>query len=235
MHDTKHLIAQAETLRADIRRHDDLYYSQGHPTISDAEYDEMMQNLRTIEASCPAADIADSPTKRIGITVLDGFAKRKHASPMLSLDNVFDEEALRKFYDKVAAHFGVSEIETCIEPKIDGLAVSVVYEDGNLVAACTRGTGVEGDDVTANARTIRNLPLKLTGNANMHAGRLELRGEVYMSNAVFAKLNQKLAAEDEDWRLLKGLLIGLPMSIGCWFGILWAVPRMWVWLVELVR
>lgn len=166
------------------------YYSQDDPAASDAEYDRLFAELKELEASYPQLQTADSPTQRVGAAPLAKFSQITHALPMLSLDNVFDEAELTAFDQRVKDRLNTtSEIEYAAEPKLDGLAISIRYENGLLVQAATRGDGSVGEDVTANVRTIRNVPLKLKGKKVPAV--VEIRGEIYMPKAGFEKLNQQ--------------------------------------------
>ncbi|MEW6319214.1 MAG: NAD-dependent DNA ligase LigA, partial [Pseudomonadota bacterium] len=150
-------------LRRAIARHDHAYYVLDAPTIPDAEYDRLMRELREIEAAHPDWVTPDSPSQRVGGAPLSGFAEVRHAVPMLSLDNAMDEDELTDFDRRVRDRLGTDEAEYNAEPKIDGLAISLRYEDGVLVRAATRGDGERGEDVTANVRTVRAIPLHLQG------------------------------------------------------------------------
>lgn len=170
------------------------YYSQDDPAASDAEYDRLFAELKQLESEYPALQAADSPTQRVGAAPLAKFSQINHALPMLSLDNVFDEAELTAFDQRVKDRLNSAQaIEYVAEPKLDGLAISIRYENGLLVQAATRGDGNVGEDVTANVRTIRNVPLKLQGD-NVPAV-VEIRGEIYMPKAGFEKLNQQQLAD----------------------------------------
>jgi DNA ligase (NAD+) len=175
------------TLREQINEHDYLYHVLDEPTISDPEYDRLRRRLEELEALNPELITPDSPTQRVGGPPSTRFAPVKHASPMLSLANAFSEEELRAFDQRVRRTLGGEDIEYVCELKIDGLAVNIAYEDGALAVAATRGDGFTGEDVTANLRTIRALPVRLREPL---PGRLDVRGEVYFPRAAFAKLNQ---------------------------------------------
>ncbi|MFZ4515849.1 MAG: NAD-dependent DNA ligase LigA [Acidimicrobiia bacterium] len=182
---------QITALREQIRFHDELYYGQDEPEISDAEYDQLMIALRELEAAHPDLVAADSPTQRPGAATQSTFAPVEHLVPMFSLDNAFSNEDLEAWEERVAK--GVTgPVHTVCEPKMDGLAISLLYEDGRLVRGATRGDGVVGEDVTANVRTIASVPAQLRG---LRIPRLlEVRGEVYMPIAAFEALNQRQAA-----------------------------------------
>lgn len=178
---------RAAELRSEIGRHDRLYYVLDSPEIEDSEYDLLQRELKEIEAEFPSLSAADSPTARVGGEPRGEFRRVTHDTPMQSLDNALDIEELRAFYDRARKTFEHRETEWVCEPKIDGVAVSVIYEDGVLSLASTRGDGVVGEDVTQNVRTIRSLPLRLMGAL---AGILEVRGEVCMTREDFAALNE---------------------------------------------
>jgi len=180
-------------LRDEIRGHDHRYYVLDQPSVPDADYDALMSELRALEAAHPELVAPDSPTQRVGGAPAAGFAEVRHAAPMLSLDNAFDEDEVRAFDRRAREKLGgdagpAARLAYFCEPKIDGLALSVLYEDGVLVRAATRGDGTTGEDVTANARTLRSLPLRLQGQG--WPRRLEVRGEVFMSKRGFAELNR---------------------------------------------
>lgn len=188
-----------DSLRAKIRRHEHLYYVLDMPEISDAEYDDLMAELRALEAKYPELVTSDSPTRRVGGQVSPSFKEVKHVTPLLSLGNVFSEAEVREFDRRV--HSGLPEaavVEYVVEPKIDGLACSLIYEKGRFVRAATRGDGTVGEDVTNNVRTIRSIPLTL----NLAAGEkppelLDVRGEVYMPRRAFMRLNAEREATGE--------------------------------------
>ena len=183
---SERLRQRAEELRMALNRHAKLYYEKDSPEITDAEYDALMRELQELEASAPELISPDSPTRRVGGTPGDAFTKVEHVIPMMSLDNALNREELRSFYAKLCASLGDGNVKVLCEPKIDGLAVSLVYEDGVLVKGSTRGNGHIGEDVTANLRTIKTLPLRLKDNL---AGHFEVRGEVCMDKQGFAALN----------------------------------------------
>ena len=187
MHAVKSIAARAEELRSEIIRHSRLYYEQDNPKISDSEYDALFLELLSIEAEHPEFITPDSPTHRIGGAPKEGFAKVIHDVPMMSLDNALNEEELHSFYQKMCDAFGVLSLPVFCEPKIDGLAVSLIYEDGVFKSGATRGDGHIGEDVTSNLKTIRTLPLRLL---SLIEGTFEVRGEVCMDKEGFAKLNE---------------------------------------------
>ena len=186
-------------LRAQVARHDELYYRQARPEITDFEYDALKRELADLEAQHPQYRNAHSPTQRVGDDRLEGFAAYRHRQPMQSLDNTYSEAELRAFHQRLVKLFGREDLSYVIEPKIDGIAVSVTYEAGRLVRAVTRGDGVEGDDITANAKTIRTLPRELKApsrkEADAGAARvpdfIEIRGEIYMTLAEFERINRE--------------------------------------------
>ncbi len=192
-------LAEAERLRKELRHHEYLYYVMDAPTITDAEYDRLMIRLREIEAEYPEDVPADSPTQRVGGKVNPEFTEVKHLTPLLSLGNAFSADELRAFDERVRNGLpSASEVEYVLEPKIDGLACSLVYENGKLVRAATRGDGVVGENVTANVRTIRAIPLTLTVPAGEEVPELlDVRGEVYMPRHEFMRLNEERAEKGE--------------------------------------
>jgi len=186
---------RAAQLRRDIEYHNYRYYILDDPQIPDAEWDRLLQELRALEAAHPELVTADSPTQRVGAAPLDEFAEVRHRVPMLSLDNAFTDEDVHAFDRRVCERLGTSdEIEYSAEPKLDGLAISVTYENGVFVRAATRGDGASGEDVTANVRTIRSLPLHLLGKA---PPLFEARGEVFMPVSGFERLNAEAVKRGE--------------------------------------
>ncbi|ATF91647.1 DNA ligase [Cedecea neteri] len=181
---------QLNHLRTTLRHHEYLYHVQDNPEIPDAEYDRLMRELRALEEAHPELITQDSPTQRVGAAPLSEFTQVRHEVPMLSLDNVFDEASYLAFNKRVLDRLKSSDALTfCCELKLDGLAVSLLYEDGVLVRAATRGDGTTGENITANVRTIRAIPLKLQGD-NIPR-RLEVRGEVFLPQAGFEKINEE--------------------------------------------
>ncbi|MGE0968807.1 NAD-dependent DNA ligase LigA (plasmid) [Klebsiella sp. WOUb02] len=177
-------------LRTTLRHHEYLYHVMDTPEVPDAEYDRLMRELRELEALHPELIVSDSPTQRVGAAPLASFSQIRHEVPMLSLDNVFDEESFLAFNKRVQDRLKSSDdLVYCCELKLDGLAVSILYENGVLVQAATRGDGTTGEDITSNVRTIRAIPLKLRGD-NIPA-RLEVRGEVFLPQAGFEKINDE--------------------------------------------
>ena len=177
-----------EQLRDEIRRHDYLYYVLNQPRISDRQYDELFAELKSLERANPQLTTPDSPTQRVSERPLEGFDTVRHAVPMLSMDNTYNAEELKAFDERVAKQLGDADYDYVVELKIDGLAISLRYEEGILVTAATRGNGEVGDNVTANVRTIKAVPLALLG-ADIPAV-LEVRGEVYMPTSSFVELNK---------------------------------------------
>jgi len=183
-----------EKLREEIRRHDHLYYVEARPEISDRRYDRLLADLRALEAGHPELVTPDSPTQRVGGEPIEGFATVTHASPMLSIDNTYSEADLREFDARVRRALEEdASFHYLVDPKIDGVAVSLRYEGGSLALAATRGDGRRGDDITVNVRTIRSVPLKLAGSGA--PGVVEVRGEVYWPRQAFAAYNAKRSAD----------------------------------------
>lgn len=180
---------QIERLRREIRRHDHLYYVLSAPEIDDRQYDALFGELKELEASHPELVTADSPTQRVSGQPLEGFATVRHAVPMLSMDNTYSADELRAFDERVRKQLDTADYDYVVELKIDGLAISLRYEEGVLVSGATRGNGEEGDDVTANIRTIKAIPLSLR-NGDAVPQVLEVRGEVYMPTRSFVELNR---------------------------------------------
>jgi len=185
-----------DRLRREIRKHDHLYYILNQPAISDRQYDELFTELKTLESQHPELVTVDSPTQRVSGRPLEQFATIRHAVPMLSVDNTYSADELRAFDARVRKQLGTTDYDYVVELKIDGLAVNLRYEHGRLVTAATRGDGEVGDDVTANIRTIRSIPLVLTDDEKVPA-LLEVRGEVYMPTRSFVALNEARAEAGE--------------------------------------
>ena len=177
---------RVDELRRLIRHHDRRYYVLADPEISDFEYDQLFAELSKFETRFPDLASASSPTQRVGGEPLEGLEQVEHAVPMLSLDNSYSKEELRAWYDRVCRELGTEPEALAAELKIDGVSISLIYVDGRLERAVTRGDGLVGDDVTANARTIRQLPLEVEGMPPL----VEIRGEVYLARSIFAALNQ---------------------------------------------
>lgn len=209
---------QIQKLRREIERHNRLYYVESEPVISDEEFDRLLRDLQELEAKHPELVTPDSPTQRVGGEPIDAFRSVPHASPMMSIDNTYSREELLAWHRRVVKGLGLESVSDAsgdlfeagssalpgniryiAEPKIDGVAVSLRYEDGRLVLAATRGDGSRGDDITHNAKTIRAVPLTITTNLTHPVPRvLEVRGEVYMPNASFMKINEQREAQGEE-------------------------------------
>jgi len=187
------LQARAARLREEIEQHNYRYYVLDDPLISDAEYDRLFRELQDLEASHPGLCTADSPTQRVGGAPAEEFMQAAHRQPMLSLNNAFDEAEVEAFDRRIREALAVDEVEYAVEPKFDGLAISLVYEHGVLVRGATRGDGYTGEDVTANLRTVRSIPLHLPVGA---PAVLEIRGEVLMLRADFERLNRQQQSKD---------------------------------------
>jgi DNA ligase (NAD+) len=181
-------VEQAAQLREQLAHHNHLYYSKDAPEISDAGYDALMRQLQALEKEHPELQTADSPTQKVGGAASDKFQRVVHRRPMLSLANCMDDAELVEFYDRIVKGVG-DGVDFVCEPKMDGLAIELVYEDGKFVQGSTRGDGEIGEDVTANLRTLRNLPPKL--KLKSPPKRLEVRGEVFIRKADFQKMNQE--------------------------------------------
>ncbi|WGE48756.1 NAD-dependent DNA ligase LigA [Actinobacillus equuli] len=189
--------AQLEALRQKLREYEYHYHVLDNPLVPDAEYDRLMNELKNLEWQHPEWITADSPTQRVGAKPLDGFAQVTHEIPMLSLDNAFSDEDLDGFLRRMESYISEDPLSLafCCEPKLDGLAVSILYVDGVLSQAATRGDGTTGEDITSNIRTIRNIPLKL--NMDNPPARLEVRGEVFMPQKGFEELNERALEKGE--------------------------------------
>src|SRR5262245_47034037 len=178
------IIDRVARLREELRRHDRLYYVESRPEISDAEYDALFRELKELEARHPDLVTSDSPTQRVGAPLPEGqgFEKVRHAVPMLSIDSLFTVEEVREFEEKLRRFLKTPEgtsFDWAVEPKLDGVSIALFYEGGRFVRGVTRGDGEVGGDVTANLRTVRNLPLELA-HARPAPRVLEVRGEVLM-------------------------------------------------------
>jgi len=178
--------AEIERLREEIRRHNRLYFVEARPEITDLEFDKLMARLQQLEAQHPEYDSPDSPSRQVGGQPVEGFNTVAHRVPMLSIDNVYDEPALEEFDARIRKLVPNENIEYTVEYKVDGVAMSVIYENGSLVQAVTRGDGTRGDEITSNARTIRGLPLVL--HTKTPPPVIEVRGEAYIANSDFAAL-----------------------------------------------
>ncbi|MEE4293172.1 MAG: NAD-dependent DNA ligase LigA [Xanthomonadales bacterium] len=181
--------SRVKTLRAEIDRHNYSYYVLDEPTVPDAEYDRLMRELQALEDSHPELRSPDSPTQRVGGQPLDGFEEVRHRTPMLSLANAFSEDEIRAFHERVIRGLESDHADYVAEPKLDGVAISLRYENGRLAQAATRGDGATGEDVTGNVRTIAAIPLILRGGGWPET--LEVRGEIYMPLAGFRAYNAK--------------------------------------------
>jgi DNA ligase (NAD+) len=184
---------QIADLRARIRHHEERYYVHNAPEISDAEFDGLMKQLQALERDHPDLVTAESPTQRVGGRPVEGFATVVHAAPMLSLDNSYSEDELRAFDERVRKGLTETGVDPApvgyvAELKIDGLSISLTYQDGRLLRGVTRGDGFRGDDVTSNVRTIRAIPLALRAGPS---SLVEVRGEVFLSRAAFDRINRE--------------------------------------------
>ena len=195
----------AERLRSVIRRHDHRYYVEDDPLIADAEYDRLYRTLKDLEAEFPEVRTADSPTRRVGGEPIDEFQKHEHPEPLLSLSNAFDRTELREWYERcqrgLADRFGAVEPAVVAELKIDGVAIALTYEDGELSVAATRGDGSVGEDVTHNIRTVHRIPLRIPvapEEGETPPERVEVRGEVFMRKSEFDALNERLVEEGKQ-------------------------------------
>lgn len=186
---------RAAFLRTELHRHNHLYYIEARPEISDLEFDALLRELQEIEAAFPDLVTPDSPTQRVGGAPIEGFTQIRHTAPMMSLENTYSEAEMIAFFLRLQKGLGRESIRCVIEPKVDGVAISVRYENGVLKHAATRGDGQTGDDVTANVRTIQSLPLRLPADCPQT---LEARGEVFMSKEGFAKLNEERESAGEQ-------------------------------------
>src|SRR5215467_13225711 len=186
--DEKEAAKRIEQLRGEIRKHDRLYYEEAAPVISDRDYDRLYKELVDLESQFPDLVTPDSPTQRVGGKPLKAFEQVSHLVPMLSLDNTYSEEEVKNFYARIRRLLPDEKIPVVIEPKVDGVAVSLIYEGGKLRQAATRGDGNVGDNITQNIRTIQSVPEWLRGVAPKV---LEARGEVYMDKQGFEKLNEE--------------------------------------------
>ncbi len=191
---TKEIEKKIEALREKIRHHEHLYYVLDSPEISDADFDKLMQELQRLEAEHPTLITPDSPTQRVGGKPREGFVKVRHSAPMLSLDNTYNEEELRAWERRVHELSGRKDVDYVCELKLDGMSLSLGYDDGQLVRGITRGDGTVGEDVTLNVRTVRSVPLSIPKERLKKAGiptDFEVRGELLMPTAAFKKLNEE--------------------------------------------
>ena len=196
-----------ESLRVEIARFDEHYYREAQPEVSDSEYDELKRELEGLEKQYPELSSADSPTNTVGDDTRDGFESYQHRLPMKSLDNTYSKDEFFAFVERVEKGLELEGIAFVVEPKIDGVAVSVTYEDGKLVRAVTRGNGTEGDDITANVLFIEELPRELKGKNLPET--IEIRGEIYMRNDEFDRINaERNAAGLEEFANPRNLAAG---------------------------
>ena len=194
-----------ERLREVVRQHDHRYYVKDDPLITDPEYDRLYQRLKELEDAFPALKTPDSPTQRVGGEPIDAFDKHEHPEPLLSLSNAFDADELREWYERCQRglndRFGEVEPAVTAELKIDGVAMALTYQDGQLEVAATRGNGTVGEDVTHNIRTVQRIPLRIPvagDNGRSPPQRIEVRGEVFMRKSEFEALNQRLVEEGKE-------------------------------------
>src|SRR5262252_9500375 len=193
--------AEHKRLAAEIAHHDELYHQKDSPEISDADYDKLRQRLKAIEGRFPQLVDSESPTQRVAPTPTTAFTKVRHLKPMLSLDNAFTDEELQGFFDRVRRGLERetdlkpdAEIAFSCEAKIDGLSISLRYGDGAFVVGATRGDGTTGEDVTANLRTVKDIPHKLKGRVPKA---FDVRGEIYMERKAFQQMNERQEAAGE--------------------------------------
>lgn len=187
---------EIETLRKQLEHHNRLYYIQAKPEISDREFDRLMKLLEKLEAEHPEYDSPDSPTKKVGGAPIEGFQTVPHRLPMLSIENIFEQDGLRDFETRICKLLGEEQVELTAEYKIDGVAVSLIYENGHLTQGVTRGDGQQGDDITHNVRTIGGVPLRLQTDNPPEL--LEIRGEAYISNSDFQILNVEMLEQGKE-------------------------------------
>src|SRR5688572_16379080 len=190
--------ARHAELAAEIREHDYAYYVEAKPRISDRDYDRLYKEIREIEAQFQDLITADSPTQRVGGAPLKEFKPVQHLLPMMSLDNTYSETEVRQFVARVERLAPGHQLEWVVEPKVDGVAVSLRYENGVLTIGATRGDGTTGDDITPNLRTVKSLPLNLHARLKDVPKILEVRGEVYLPSAQFARVNEERVAAGEE-------------------------------------
>ena len=195
--DIDQVAARIAELRKDVEYHNYRYYVENDPIISDEEYDRLFRELRELEREHPELSSPDSPTQRVGAEPQERFQKVEHLRPMLSLANAFDEEELHAFGRRIRNLLQTDAVDFVSELKIDGNAVALTYEDGVLVRGATRGNGLVGEDVTANLKTIRAVPLRLRAPGPRPA-RLEIRGEAYLPISAFNRINEEREAAGEN-------------------------------------
>src|SRR5436309_451559 len=186
--------ARHAELVEEIRRHDHAYYVLAQPTIGDQDYDRLYRKLLDLEKEFPELITPDSPSQRVGGAPLKAFKPVQHVKPMLSLDNTYSQEELREFVNRVQRLLPHETLEWIVEPKIDGVAINLRYEEGVFTCGATRGDGTTGDDITANLKTIRSIPSVLKGKRGESPALLEARGEVYLTKSGFEKLNAERKA-----------------------------------------
>src|SRR5213075_1844615 len=199
--------ARHAALAEEIRQHDHAYYVEAKPAISDFAYDQLYHELLDLEKQFPELATADSPSHRVGGKPLSEFKPSQHLVPMMSLDNTYSQDEVRQFVERVQKLVPKETLDWCVEPKIDGVAINLRYENGGFTVGATRGDGTTGDDITANLKTIRSLPLQLRNKTGAAAARdkrdvcpalLEVRGEVYFTKEVFAKINAERLSSGEE-------------------------------------
>lgn len=188
--------AAAAKLRKELERHNYRYYVLNDPEITDKEFDGLLKKLKDLEAQHPDLITPDSPTQRVGGVPSDAFEPHPHSIPMLSLDNVYDPEEFTAWWERLEKNLGAQKPEVTVEPKMDGVSLALIYENGALAKAATRGDGETGETVTANAKTIRAIPLKLASDKTAAPKRFECRGEVFMYKKDFAELNRRLLKQN---------------------------------------
>src|SRR5262249_19292489 len=192
---SKAIEREVARLRSELNRHNYLYYVEANPEISDRDYDRLMEQLASLESQHPDLIAPDSPTQRVGGQPLDGFATVRHVVPMLSMDNTYSYDEVREWDARVRRGLNQGEpVRYVVELKVDGVAVTLRYEDCRLVLGATRGDGERGDDITANLKTVHEVPLVLS---DCPAPLLEVRGEVYMTNSELVRLNELRRAAEE--------------------------------------
>ena len=204
MDETEKIKIELVSLREKINYHNYRYYILDNPEISDAEYDRLFQRLIEIENRYPELVVPESPSQRVGAPVEGGFKPVKHSVPMLSLENGFSDKDVKEFEERVRRflirHRRTNHISYTIEPKMDGLAVELIYENSILKTASTRGDGSTGEDITSNIKTIKSIPLRLflPGNGRDLPEHIEIRGEVYMEKKAFQQLNKEREKQGEE-------------------------------------
>src|SRR5437667_630111 len=204
-------LAQAEARHAElveeIRKHDHAYYVEAKPLISDFDYDRLYRELLDLEKQFSQLATPDSPSQRVGGRPLSEFKPAQHLVPMMSLDNTYSQDEVRQFGERVQKLLPHEKLDWCVEPKIDGVAINLRYENGLFTLGATRGDGATGDDITANLKTIRSLPLRLhsrprvapgTDSRDARPALLEVRGEVYLTKDAFAKINAERQSAGEE-------------------------------------